>query len=385
MKIAVFVAGNGKSGAPRRLALLAHELSRNGEEVSFVCGADHEIVPFALGLDLNIHYLWKPRCIDSGFRAKSVIGKVFTLLSIVTYQIYLWWVLTFVYPYDVIVKRSTVSGISHLAIFFLRKTSVILDIDFELENSTPLKLARYISLNKSKAVVLQYAAVINDFFNDHQAEIIRKKSIAIVPGINTHIQDLPIKNTFPGKAFTLLMVGTISPRKNQKLILESLSIVIKRNPGLNIKLRLVGEVADMRYKEALDILIASEGLCGYVEFVGWSDQIPLEMQKSSLLVMSSINEGVPNTVQEAMINKLPVLVSAVGGNPDIVLNDKTGWIINDFMPENWANKILSLVNSQSLLNAISENAYEYASTNFSSEVYGKKYIDFIRASISADI
>ena len=59
-------------------------------------------------------------------------------------------------------------------------------------------------------------------------------------------------------------------------------------------------------------------------FLGNRNDIPEFMQALDLFVLSSINEGISNTILEAMASGLPVAATLVGGNPELVIRDVTG-------------------------------------------------------------
>lgn len=69
------------------------------------------------------------------------------------------------------------------------------------------------------------------------------------------------------------------------------------------------------------------------------------MQEASLLLMPSLEEGIPNVVVEAMAIGLPVIGTDCGGMREVVENDKEGWIVPIRNPKAMADAIVSLINS----------------------------------------
>jgi glycosyltransferase involved in cell wall biosynthesis len=68
------------------------------------------------------------------------------------------------------------------------------------------------------------------------------------------------------------------------------------------------------------------GLSSRVEFVGHEDAPDRFLQSLDIYVQSSIAEGMPNAVLEAMATGLPVVATAVGGTPEVVEDGVTGWL-----------------------------------------------------------
>ncbi len=63
------------------------------------------------------------------------------------------------------------------------------------------------------------------------------------------------------------------------------------------------------------------------------------MQEASLLLMPSLEEGIPNVVVEAMAIGLPVISTDCGGVPELITNDKDGWLVPTRNPQALAGAI----------------------------------------------
>lgn len=87
------------------------------------------------------------------------------------------------------------------------------------------------------------------------------------------------------------------------------------------------------------------GLHSEVEFI---DQMPHEqvkamMQKASVLLMPSVEEGLPNVVVEAMALGLPVLSTDVGGTPEVITHGKEGFLFPPRDPQAIADSIKQFI------------------------------------------
>ena len=59
-------------------------------------------------------------------------------------------------------------------------------------------------------------------------------------------------------------------------------------------------------------------------FLGSSGQVPELLQAMDVYVLSSVAEGISNSLLEAMATGLPVIATAVGGNPEVVVDGDSG-------------------------------------------------------------
>nr|WP_320161279.1 glycosyltransferase family 4 protein [uncultured Methanoregula sp.] len=88
--------------------------------------------------------------------------------------------------------------------------------------------------------------------------------------------------------------------------------------------------------------ISSDGLNENVTNVGWipHNELPIYLNNLKLLVLPSYTEGLPNIMLEAMACGTPVLVSPVGAIPDVIEDEKTGFILKDNSPGNIQDSVI---------------------------------------------
>ena len=117
----------------------------------------------------------------------------------------------------------------------------------------------------------------------------------------------PNKNT--DGIIRLIMVGSYSSRKNQKFTIDILHELCKRRPDST--LTLIGYPRSERetYLDEMKQKIAGYGLEANVTFLPQDTDIPLAMSESTILMMPSIQEGLPNVALEAQAMGLPCFVS----------------------------------------------------------------------------
>ncbi len=80
-------------------------------------------------------------------------------------------------------------------------------------------------------------------------------------------------------------------------------------------------------RNELEADVATRGLVGRVRFLGWRDDMPDLMAASSIVVLPSLNEGLPLVALEAMAAGVPVVATAIGGTDEAIVPGITGILV----------------------------------------------------------
>jgi glycosyltransferase involved in cell wall biosynthesis len=122
----------------------------------------------------------------------------------------------------------------------------------------------------------------------------------------------------------VLFVGTFSLHKGVKYLIGAMPQIVRQHP--DVKLVLVGSgPLETRLRE----LVQRLGVTESVVFVGRRshDQMPQVVAAADVLVLPSLNEGLPRVILEAMATGLPVVATSVGGIPELVADGRTGLLV----------------------------------------------------------
>lgn len=163
--------------------------------------------------------------------------------------------------------------------------------------------------------------------------------------------------------FTIVCVGRLEVVKNQQLLIHAFSKLSNKN----LKLILVG---DGREKQNLETLIKTLQLEDKVTITGFSSEPEKYLAQASLFVLPSLSEGFGIAVVEAMQMGLPCLCSSVGGIPEFIEENKTGWLFDPKNPNEMVEKlekIISLPNNN--LIEVGQNGKKFTSNAFTTEIY----------------
>ncbi|MDR2593981.1 MAG: glycosyltransferase [Fibromonadaceae bacterium] len=189
-----------------------------------------------------------------------------------------------------------------------------------------------------------------------------------IPVIYNPVNLSKFKEIVPAKCdniITLIIVARLYPQKNHKLLLEVFSKVVKEN----VQLKIVG---DGPMKNELIEYANNLGISKKVEFLGQRDDIPYLLKSSDIFVLSSLWEGLPLSVLEAMAARLPIISTDVGGVKDIVKDN--GILVESGNAEKLCEAIIKLVDDSTLREEMGKKSLEYAKL-YDSSVMAKKHTE----------
>lgn len=132
----------------------------------------------------------------------------------------------------------------------------------------------------------------------------------------------PAAGPRPPNPQVVLCIARLVPEKDHETLITAFARVAARHPEAELWL-----VGDGPRQKAIKRLAAGLLSPRQVRFIpGQLDLLPL-LQQSSLLALSSVQEGLPNVVLEAMAVGLPVVATEVGGLSEVVKHGETGWLV----------------------------------------------------------
>ena len=172
--------------------------------------------------------------------------------------------------------------------------------------------------------------------------------------------------------FVLIYPAELNKNKNQILLIEAMEELVKEYP--NIKLLLPGKDSYHGYYQKI---VAEKNLCDHIFFLGFRKDIPELLKISDLAVASSLREGLPVNIMEAMCVGLPIIATGCRGNRDLVKDGENGYIV-DFDTNLFKNKIVKLYKDNSIYERFSKNNllcirkyFERNILNDMKKIYGK--------------
>ena len=156
----------------------------------------------------------------------------------------------------------------------------------------------------------------------------------------------------------ILFIGRLIPRKGFQRVVQALPKV-RELVDRPFEVEVVGTGVA---RSELDGLAEELGVSDLIRYVG---QVPYERleesyQYADIFVLTSLSEGMPSVILEAMGCALPVIASDVGGNNEIVHEGENGYLISGDDIDTLAQRIASLINDDLLRKSMGARGREIA-------------------------
>lgn len=173
---------------------------------------------------------------------------------------------------------------------------------------------------------------------------------------------------FKQDAIIVISAGRLSPEKNFSGLIDVAKIVVSQNS--DIFFAIFGEGV---LRRELEEKIFSTGLINNFILPGFRTDLQVLLQGIDIFVLPSFTEGLPNVVLEAFAASKPVIATAVGGTPEVVEDEISGFLVEPQQVEKIAQKILLLAENLELRKAMGRQGFTRVKNSFSFEHQTDQY------------
>ncbi|MBI4667861.1 MAG: glycosyltransferase [Elusimicrobia bacterium] len=172
-------------------------------------------------------------------------------------------------------------------------------------------------------------------------------------------QDVAAGCRFPSNQALMAMIGRLDDQKGIDYLLQAVKTMVSKK--INIGLLLIGDGPERkRLREAAGRL----NLDQHVHFLGFQQNPMPLLAASQALVLSSLEEGLPFVVLEAMALGKPVVSTAVGAVPEAVKNGESGILIAPRDPAALAQAMETIISKPDIAKAMGEKGREILRKHF---------------------
>jgi glycosyltransferase involved in cell wall biosynthesis len=174
--------------------------------------------------------------------------------------------------------------------------------------------------------------------------------------------------SFCNGGYIIGSIGRLSPEKGYDILLRAISEVSESVP--EIRLVILGEGGERGY---LEVEVKRLGLEGKVLMPGYVANASRFLPLFKVFVLSSITEGLPMVILEAMLAGVPIIATRVGGIPEMLDNGKAGALVAPYDPRDIYNKLKLTMEKQDFRNNLIKNGKRFVANNFTSIQMNTKY------------
>lgn len=127
---------------------------------------------------------------------------------------------------------------------------------------------------------------------------------------------------------TIGILASLSEKKDHHTFLKAVGLMVKKIPSMQALI-----IGEGPLREKLQNMARQLGVGKNVKFLGNREDIPGILALLDILVLSSVREGFPNAILEAMAAGKPVVATDVGGCRELVQHGKTGYLVPPKRPD----------------------------------------------------
>jgi len=192
----------------------------------------------------------------------------------------------------------------------------------------------------------------------------------------TEVRDVDSRDA-PDRPFTIGSAGRLFPVKNYPFLVELAAEIHRHAP--EVRFELAGEGPEA---EGLRESIRARGLQSVFALRGFIEDMPAFYERLDLYVNTSLHEGFPMTVLEAMSCGLPVVAPVSGGIREAVSDGVNGFLVNGKDPKAFAQRCLKIYTDAGLRAAMGVAARERVARDFSVRSMAESYRALYRDAVS---
>ena len=177
-----------------------------------------------------------------------------------------------------------------------------------------------------------------------------------------------LKNGIPNDQYVILFVGRIAKTKGVLHLIKCISHIKTKKIRFHIFF-----AGDGSYLPFAKNYVKEKDFNDYVTFLDSVDhgKLPFYYNMADVLVLPSEMEGIPMVILESLACGTPVVASRVGGIPEIVINGKNGFLVDDLSQENLAENIIKALKMNTNRDIIASTVSQYSNSEF------MKHFDYI--------
>jgi glycosyltransferase involved in cell wall biosynthesis len=171
----------------------------------------------------------------------------------------------------------------------------------------------------------------------------------------------------PPDAPLLTTVAVLRPAKGIQYMIEALPRILEVVPETRYLV-----VGGGQHENELKALARSRGVAERVIFAGVRSDVPSLLAMSDLFVLPTLGEALPTVLAEAMAAQKPIVVSEVGGVPEMIEHGRNGLLVPPADPDRLAEACLQLLQDPDRADAMARAGREIVERRFDIHQQGQR-------------
>lgn len=155
----------------------------------------------------------------------------------------------------------------------------------------------------------------------------------------------------PEGAKIITCVGNLRFVKGHRYLIEAVAVVVAKFPQAHFFLVGDGELRSELIRLAQQLKIENN-----VHFLGKRDDVPSILAATDICVLPSLSEGLSNTLLEYMASGKSVVATRVGGNAEVICNEKNGILVPAKDSQALAYQVIRLLSDEVFANSLAQKA-----------------------------
>ena len=208
--------------------------------------------------------------------------------------------------------------------------------------------------------------------------VLKHKNVIYLPNFASK-NSIEIQETYlqGNQEKKILCLANLRIEKNHFMLIEVAKNVVAKHPDWSF--HLVGKDFHDAYSQKLKTSIEKENLKENIFIYGTKTDTDFIISQASICILTSESEGLPVALIEYGMQKKPVVATAVGEIPNIIIHKKNGYLAPSNNVNLFSKYLLELIGNHNLQNKIGEAFFQTIFKDFSEEKVIDKYLKFIKS------
>lgn len=248
---------------------------------------------------------------------------------------------------------------------------IVSGVFVNIERGLAKKSTRIIAISK-----MQKDELANDF------KICNKEKIEVIPNgidLSKFSEHLGEKRSKWRRQFNISddavlvgIVGRMAPVKNHAMFVEVIEKCMQKCENSKVHFVIIG---DGETREATKTLLFQKNIpynyfpdnkeLKKVLLTSWQTEMDMVYAGLDIVCLTSLNEGTPISVIEAQAARKPIISTNVGAVADTMLDNQSGFLVNNFDTSDFSDKICSLISDSQLRTQMGDMGYDFVYKTYS--------------------